>query len=511
VSCNLVYEGNKYHIHKSTGRYSLSVNGKELPINGKNDFKKTIVEKLPFIKYKWSYLFNYKAQELLGSINSMRKLKLVTQYYGLDIYESFAKLATTKLTYNEKKIKSLTSTRDKLVGKIELRKKDIASIELPKSSKEDLEASRDSCIAYLDQISLRDKLKIEIANYEEIIDRFNNSIRDEDSTRSEYLKLDEIHKLRLELKSKLDANISSGKSLKSELNKLKSSYKALIESPDSCDKCHSNLKKDEYLALVKSSEDEIKEVETKLGNLLTEYKELKSKLDEPFNQDRYLELRGKLASIEASKKLLEESNYQDKLAKSKRELELLDIPELTKDQITEILNKANLGIDLITKHESLTSELLKLNEELDKVNEDRNYRKNRLKDLIKYLDIVSLEGKVFSSHLESLMESLSSDLVQFKYKDGKLRVYYYSSYDQEYKEYKRCSSGMKVMADLYFITKVNRSSLLVFDEYFRWLDEENLSQVPSMLAGLKDSVSCIVSTNQSNFSFDAEMIEFPVN
>jgi hypothetical protein len=75
-------------------------------------------------------------------------------------------------------------------------------------------------------------------------------------------------------------------------------------------------------------------------------------------------------------------------------------------------------------------------------------------------------------------------------------------------DYENLSSGQKTLCDIYFLYRsILGSGLLIFDEFLKYLDKDNLDVAVNMLTQMNVGVM-LIATHTDNFTMDSGKILF---
>jgi DNA repair exonuclease SbcCD ATPase subunit len=198
------------------------------------------------------------------------------------------------------------------------------------------------------------------------------------------------------------------------------------------------------------------------------------------------------------------------------ELGKIDIinPELIINKITELNEK----IDYENNLRSIEGDIVKINDQIS--GEDRKFKELEKENDIysKYIDLMKSDGLIFTEILNRLTENFTNDNFEFKTLSSKKNGKLYSDLSVKYNvdgkyylDYELLSSGQKTLCDIYFLFRTILSSgVLIFDEFLKYLDGDNINIAIDMLK-LMNVNNLIISTHTDNFNLPGDRLNFKLN
>lgn len=508
VEGELEYEGKTFFIKRSKNSNHIKIDKEEIAYKDKRDFNPTVTKHLPFINYYHAFYFNYWVKELLRDENNALKLNIITKFNGLDVFEQYSKVASELIDSTSSNLKKAQKSVDDARVRTELIKSKLSKIKLPEkfnpNKKDQFDEKVETIKSYLDSAELRDK-----------ITNLKSEVGDLDLKSSE----SELKDLQLEL-AELDSSIDelesvrcSGKSLQSTIESLTKSRDHLISHPDKCTACNSTINPE-------VNEAKIVELDVRLSQLDIDYAKVRSRFLE-LNPTKDLTLKAR------SNKATRIAELKSLIPKLTTLATLIDLnPIIGSESFTaEDLAEARMRRDEYAKNLQMHLEKKGLDEdskiyksELKSARSIRDEYKDRLSKLKSYKKLVSKDGVIFESILRELVTKLSNEMFKFsvrsevvrKVKNIYVSVKYYKESEDTWKDYEDCSQGEKSLCDTYFLFKLlNGSGLIVFDEYYSHVDDDNLPMICDYLNDME--VGCIIiSTHSNNMTLDANLLRFPV-
>lgn len=517
VRGEILYEGKTYSLTRGVDENQLLINGVEVPYKDKREFNGMVEKHLPFIKYYQSYYFNYWVSELLREENNDLKMRIVSKFNGLDIFDNLIRYTRSAIDITKSDLKDAQKSVDKSKERIAYAKSRIDRIKLPEDFDPDLESLFKHKSEAISSIVSTAVTRKRLANYVSVFNDYDG----EDLTGLIDSTSDELESIRT-WKSEFDKLKEEGKSIQEVLNDAIDDFNRLRRNPNKCPKCNQLINPESYNKHLTELEDNVKSLQKKYDELRSKYKSYKDQ--ESSKHDKYIQLKSKLADYQ---ELLQQYLAYQELKKSVTELKLpedvviaYDPDSNDKDKVDESyrsyldnLHNYHLRIELESD----------INSEQSKLDESRKLRdqlRDRLKNFESYLNLISKDGPVFLAILKDLMSKLSNEQFKFRVSTRKVRgsvintisVRFWDPDAEEWRDYEDCSQGQKSLCDTYFMSKLlNGIGILVFDEYYSHVDDDYLPLIAEMLNGMQVN-NILLSTHSNNFQgLDCDILTFPIN
>jgi chromosome segregation ATPase len=183
--------------------------------------------------------------------------------------------------------------------------------------------------------------------------------------------------------------------------------------------------------------------------------------------------------------------------------------ENTKSDLYDRLGQTRLI--LLKKINSIKSEIERLENELQELEKENDIYS-------KYIDLMKSDGLIFTEILNRLTENFTNDNFEFKTLSSKKNGKLYSDLSVKYNvdgkyylDYELLSSGQKTLCDIYFLFRTILSSgVLIFDEFLKYLDGDNINIAIDMLK-LMNVNNLIISTHTDNFNLPGDRLNFKLN
>jgi energy-coupling factor transporter ATP-binding protein EcfA2 len=553
IELELIYNKEIYTIvRNSNSADELFIGGIPQTYAKKLDVQPDIVKHLPFISYLDSVVLDSSVTKLLGKINSARRIDILSKHYRLDILNEYRVVCEDLRSHLLNDYETSKNTLISLNAKLEYLKErhlNLINEDSKRLSDEELDSLKSDIELNKSLLSNFNKLKdleTSLNSSKSLLNSIQleiNDLIDEKSKLGDFVKVDEdsIPKLNAELKKISDLEIKLiqltelGKSSASEVKRLTNELDQLNGTElTKCSSCGQEVH-DESLARLKSSiENKLSSKNLEVEKLRNSYHELNSELslmDKKSISDKLNELNN---IIKSNSELKFKSEFIDKSIESKSsklsditkdidkfnseisELGKIDIinPELIINKITELNEK----IDYENNLRSIEGDIVKINDQIS--GEDRKFKELEKENDIysKYIDLMKSDGLIFTEILNRLTENFTNDNFEFKTLSSKKNGKLYSDLSVKYNvdgkyylDYELLSSGQKTLCDIYFLFRTILSSgVLIFDEFLKYLDGDNINIAIDMLK-LMNVNNLIISTHTDNFNLPGDRLNFKLN
>jgi DNA repair exonuclease SbcCD ATPase subunit len=195
-----------------------------------------------------------------------------------------------------------------------------------------------------------------------------------------------------------------------------------------------------------------------------------------------------------------------------------ECPEFDSNYIINKITELNEKIDYENNLRSIEGDIVKINDQIS--GEDRKFKELEKENDIysKYIDLMKSDGLIFTEILNRLTENFTNDNFEFKTLSSKKNGKLYSDLSVKYNvdgkyylDYELLSSGQKTLCDIYFLFRTILSSgVLIFDEFLKYLDGDNINIAIDMLK-LMNVNNLIISTHTDNFNLPGDRLNFKLN
>lgn len=507
IEINLLYQGSEFRLIRSTDGDSIYINGIEQKYNRKSDVAPDVIKKLPFLKYLSSYFFNNWDGDLFSSLGVQRKMKMISMFNGLDVYDHYLQLSLGLLSYAVNKLKQVRkdhSSQAKIVESYEssILKSEarVKSFRLPEVIKIDLNSSE-----FLGSNLTR------LKDLTTLIESATSKV-ELDEMRSELVELEAKYTEIAPLLSELDSIKSEGQRIAESLNSAKSDKLSWERDKKVCSVCNSTINEKTWNSIYQDRLGRIETLRIQFQNLKDRRSEVLEKVGD-FNLDRLKSLRIRVAEAEAQHEslgaLIQESEDLSTYCSSFSE----DEKSKVADRILELkaeLEESIIQVELLRSLTEKKEDYKIAKAELESLTEEKLKLKDRIEKLEKYSNILSKSSPIYLSVLEKIANSISNENFFFYLKDtdeGKDLTCDYLT-ENGWMNYKHLSSGQKALVDAYYLSKlINKGGIVVMDEYFRFVEEANLHVISDILPDM-DCNQLIISTNSENLLLPFNTLNF---
>ena len=132
----------------------------------------------------------------------------------------------------------------------------------------------------------------------------------------------------------------------------------------------------------------------------------------------------------------------------------------------------------------------------------------------KYSKLMDKDGLIYTEILNRLTENFTNEMFEFKTTSTRKNGREFSDLSVKFNvnshfiDYENLSSGQKTLCDIYFLYRsILGSGLLIFDEFLKYLDKDNLDVAVNMLTQMNVGVM-LIATHTDNFTMDSGKILF---
>ena len=511
VEGEILYEGKSYYLKRSKNSNHLKIDGKEVTYKDKNDFPKVVSKELPFTRYNKAYYFNYWVRELLRTENTGLLIQIVSKFNGLDIFDNFNRSIDQLIDSENSNLKDLQTSINtyKAMRESKVRKRD--GIRIPEYFNPEYVELYQLRYEAFKTLASTESLRIKLARLKKLAEGLN-----EDILRSKINQLRTRKRGLEEFITQFEKLKTSGKESAIKIENLKSEVTKL-QTSNLCPKCGNEMDEDHRKDELIKIQSEIKLINESYLPMLDQFRKMKASIatyrEELDNLPNQIEMvNDQLSNLrsynEIKDEVIEASKVDERIL-------IGFIGNYDVGEASESLNDwRKMNSDFNTLN-SLTEEINELDEKLLVTRTQRDKSKALIGSYQVYKNLVSKDGVIFESILTNLTSKLSNDNFKFKVKSEEIRkvkylritVRYFDAEVGEWRDYEDCSQGQKSLCDSYFLYKLmNGCGLVVFDEYYSHVDDDNLPMISEFLNSM-DVGSVIVSTHSYNFPLDAKVMD----
>lgn len=513
VEGEILYEGKSYYIKRSEKSNHLKIDGVEITYKDKLDFPKIVAKHLPFTKYYKAYYFNYWVRELLRPENNSILFAIITRFNGLDIFSNLSKSVNKLLDAESSKFKEYQTEINTYKSLIESRASKIKSIRIPEDFDPSLLGIYQLIVDTVKLLNSTKSLRDRVEKLRKLTEGLDGSTLSKELTeaKSKRLELDEFIKNYEILKRE-------GKELSDKIEELNQSLKE-ISVAKVCILCGHELDEEHRIAEQNRLKGEISKLTELYNPKWTKFQSMREGI-----KDKKSELESLPDKIESlADKLHDLRNYlelKDQVINSVKidERIIIGTDEFDLDRSIEVLEDYKSNLNQYNKLIELKSEKDEYSSKLENLRIKRDESKELIEKYKLYQSLVSKDGSIFESILRNLADKLSNETFKFrvrvveerKQKVTYITVKYFDQTDQEWKEYYDCSQGQKSLCDTYFLYKLlNGCGLIVFDEYYSHVDDDNLQDIADFLNNM-DVGAILLSTHSYNCPLQSNVLNFPI-
>lgn len=503
-----VYQGNKCKILRGSGSCGCWINDVALKYNNKDEFKKDMRDRFPFIDYLEDVcFFNSDHPNFIGSLRPERKSEIISKFYKIDKIETYNKRAQGIL-------EELRETMTKWQQEIEKNKKlltyineKLTFITLPARSLNNLADQREAGIELQKKYMLYTKYMTDTATWQASINASQERIKELENKKKSFRD-----------KAVIESHIREGKARLSDLMDKYQQFTSILqtgrilcdnyrdlEKTKICSSCGQEIKpghdldkhKSELLEKIKSIANDrdlgyryfsdthgLTKVDVDSGRVSDLVNEINSKLAEFVSE---------LKEQESTEQDIEKENY--KINEIKKQLisagpkpEKVELPKGFMEEMGKIESEIQVWQvynGYITDKEKADKIISQCNSELAKI-------RHGMSDLLEYIKLTGPTGQIFEEIMTKLADQFTDNKVHYKVEKWTFRrqehlelASYYFNSDGNEVPYSQCSDGQRTALDVDFLSKiVTRTGLMVMDEFLKYLDSDNLDIVVDSIKGI---------------------------
>lgn len=555
IEINLTYENKTYTIHRSSGADWFEIEGDRRFEGNKSDVQEAIMKELLFLPYLDSIVFDANRGTILGSMNSDRRIEILSKHYRLDILDEYSRVAYGELHQLKTELVPLETKLQDLISKMELLQEERSSKEddiLPSEVVTQYNTRLEEIKGIIARISSINKAYNELTNKKSALNQLMTTL---DSKRTELSILsepseDEISELRRCIEV-IDDKLNEHKGIKDKIRELKArelvlvnSIEPLVEankilSSSKCTECNQVIDKEEAERKIHDNVSRIESINTSVDIIDNDISELSTKL-----ASISVEELGDERSVH-SNKLTELNTLKTKYniiteevsRLSNQETKLMIEVEDANTNLTEVLSGKSYdeysSIDVsilnsesndittkLNKHKAIKDLLLRITDyeiEIEEVTKEKDILLPKIIEIETYIELLKRNGVIYTEVLNRLTEKFSNENFIFKTVSYRQNGNPYSDLSVLYKvgdeflPYESLSSGQKTLCDVYFLFRVIlNSGMILFDEFFKHMDVHNTNAVVDLLSIMKVR-NLIISSHEKNLVMDASNLYFHLN
>ena len=550
IELTLEYEKNTYVIYRSTKNDSFIINGSPSHNSQKKDIQQEILNRLPFINYIDCYIIPSSVSTVLGSMNSSRRIELLSKQYKLDLLDSYYDVAKDKLSLIVNDLSGIQIKKQDISSKLNSIEDQLSQHDLSGHNSiniKDVESKLADCMKISSQYDKITRLNNEKNLVENNITNINNEYNNKvnrcselegkiSDTSSLVTRVDVLQKTKEEYDSKKKSHAILCERINNGNEKINSVNRNLQNlSNKICPTCNGVINENKILELKSKYDKELNLYNSVIEKLHSEKKTIEDAMS-AFDLKKDLQeldsLKEKINFVRYTKNELERtkselSGISNRINTTKEKLNSIN-EELSKWESSDIMNTdmASL-INTISNYKNIInsyaniSKLIGYKEEYkDKlIGIDGEFNKLDIQkeSYSQYCNLLEKDNKIYVSILNKFTENFTNETFKFKTlsyrKNGNpysdLSIFFRNK--NTWMEYEKCSSGQKTLCDIYFLYRVIFSSgLLVFDEFFKFLDDSNLDIIQDYISEMNIS-TIVISSHSDNILLPYDKLKFTLD
>ena len=540
------YQGNQCKLQRGTKDYGMWINGVQQKYSDKKAFEADARAKFPFIQYIDVFFLDADHNQLIGGMSVEKKSLIISKFFKLDKIDTLHDTAV--LIYKQLE-KDGAKWRDKINSTEEILrfiKTKLSEIQLPTTSKADLEKSRNEGLeiqrksnewsTFVNRTATLQaqwssatervlELEAQVSKFRPVveIDAAISNLQSEISLNQQ--KLSDLGLVKI----KLDYKLKEIENLVTEGNKIwKESQDIAVEKV--CSHCGQVIKTTESVMMHKKElEQKIEELKAKKVVLDSELNELRQNWDNSsiIHQD----ITAKTAELNKQVSvLLSEKNHQSQVlndlnaAKNKATAIENDLKSLIKpdevylpDNFMSIMSQLDSQITAWNSYEAYLTDQSTHENELNEYNAKISGIQGKMSELEKYINITGPTGEIYYEILTKLASQFSDTKVNYQVKKYTNRGDHLNLESQfnnngNWIDYAACSSGQKTVLDVHFLQKIiSKLGILVMDEFFKHLDPGNHDICIDMISDMNIGCIMLSSHMESIVSFNNKTCKLSLN
>lgn len=563
ASLEVFYNGHKYLIERTISSLKLYKDGQIIDDNNKIDLQKQLEDELPFTKFMNIIYIPQSSQGIFSSMSETNRISFLSRFIGISLISEWTKLLQLEIDRINGLISNKTSAILGVEGKIEyiqsfINNNEVDYINLDEMNSKILELEK----SILDNNTLKGILEKSSYEISGKISRINDDIRTKKSLEDEMNRYkglldsivienedslvksnEEVNKSILEINNKTKEFRNNYDELMSRKTLQSEQLKTLKNIPEKCPTCHKEWSEKVDPNEIAKLEDELNHTNTLIGLInssINENETLKDTLLNSINSNN-----SKINNILNNKKLRTQYETSYNSAKDRYDSIIIDSSESLESE----LNKIKANIDTINnKVNEISLEIRQVNNDLNEAKINNNtYEKvqesikqlenlklsksemeESIKDdsnLTKELDrfnskVLSNKGLLVAQLLQNVadkMNSTSTLVVETVKKlttggvSPALNIKMYVDDLGSYIDYSDLSGGQVLVADLTFLSDlinlVGGLGLVMFDEIFKFFDDDNIMLAGEILQELNTNVSLLTLHSDLSTALADTMIQ----
>lgn len=542
VSMTLYYKGEKHTItrgHNGSGFVEYFINDVQEQANNSTELNQRIQAKLPFIRLMDLLYREQGAPYLLSGYGYNERIAIVSEMLGLGLISNFHVALKAELTNKKSAVKGLESEihiASQTVENLQMVDLDKRLALAEKQQQADkLTADRSVLTKLIQALSSRSQIEAQIESHESFLAKMKADV---DPNFNPTQTADDW-KSAIETSTNLIASYKSyitkaGNVLSQAANDVRFAQLAVAAAKeaednlkDSCPTCGKPLDSHEEIlnelkTKTKQAEEAVVEKQNALADAQKKADEEATKYEALIAEEeaRNQRLREELAAYSTQIKLRNDITGAEVRIQSLKE-QLNGLPDPVKfpsvGELQDRLNAMDIEQQSLARQiaecefaqrqydqlQSLRDKLVELNAQLDTATQG-------LPRLEQYMNLFASNGAVVQSVFTKIAEIMTSGnfvvrtVKQLAKGDLKIDFDVDMQVDGLLIPYADLSGGQKVLADLFFLTKLfelgSKTGLVILDESLKELSENRLEEAAKMLKGSRIG-SLLLSTHVSGFNF----------
>lgn len=514
-----IYQGNVCRILRGSNVGGCWINDVALKYNNKDEFKKDMHERFPFIDYIEDVcFFNSDHPNFIGSLKPERKSEIVSKFYKIDKIESFNKQAQIMLEELRGSMSQWQQEIDKNERLLTYINEKLSFITIPSVALDVLELKKEEGLRMQEKYMLYTQYMTKTADLQAQLKTSQERCRELEQTIQTFRDQNEI---KAEIKKRQD-KISEIMSKYQELNSVIKNGQELCDNyrdlgkTKICKTCGqviapgADLEKHkaelmEQIQKVAAERDQIYLYFTEhLG--MTQADIMSGKFQDVTNKynSEIAQLMSEINNMTITKNELDRQRntvkqVTDCLAQIGPQPEKIVLPNGFMEEMGNIeamIQAWNTYNGYITDKETADRKIGECKAQLMTIRQAQN-------ELNDYIQLTGPTGKIFEEIMTKLAEQFSDNKVHYKVEKWTFRrqehlelTSYYNNNGNDV-PYSQCSDGQRTILDVDFLGKiVTRTGIMVMDEFLKYLDGDNLDIVVDAIKSM--NVGCLFLSSHAS-------------
>ena len=514
-----VYQGNVCKILRGSSAGGCWINGVVLKYNNKDEFKKDMHDRFPFIDYLEDVcFFNSDHPNFIGSLKPERKSEIVSKFYKIDKVESYNKRAQVLLEELKDSTSQWQQEIDKNERLLSYINEKLRYIEIPGVPLDVLEDKKAEGLELQKKYMAYTKYMTETANLQaqlvtsknkalELAETIKNFRNDQDIQAQIKMYQDKVSEI-MEKYQELSSIIKKGQELCNDFRDL--------EETKVCKSCGQPVKPGEDLERHKAElMGKIRKVANE-RDLAYRYFSENLGMSQPDivggrTQDIVNDCNGKVAELmseirlmsstkaEQSKVLSDIERINQALAHIGPQPEKVVLPSGFMEEMGKIetmIQAWNTYNGYISDKEAADRKISECKAQLMTIRRAQG-------ELSDYIQLTGPTGKIFEEIMTKLASQFSDNQVHYKVEKWSFRrqehlelASYFNNNGNDV-PYSQCSDGQRTILDVDFLSKiVTRTGIMVMDEFLKYLDGENLDIAVDSIKSM--NVGCLFLSSHAS-------------